>query len=117
MYWLSWFNYVTSKWTTLNTASQGLIYNYTHVNPDSVFDPSQQLMYRVMAQNGVGMGIEYSPTLTINPITEPTGMDTITVVSVYPQNITIKWPSLTPALNGGQTPFYYQVQWNNSGTL
>lgn len=59
------------------------------------------------------MGTVYSPTLSVNPVTEPTGMDPITVVSVYPSNLTFSWPSLTPTLNGGDPPYYYEVEWYN----
>lgn len=60
------------------------------------------------------MGTVYSPTLDVNPVTEPTGMDAITVVSVDPYNLTFSWPSLTPYLNGGDPPYYYEVEWYNS---
>ena len=117
MYWLEWYNYYTSAWTTLNNASQGLIYQFTHVNVGRVFDPAQPLQYRVIAQNGVGMGVNYSPVLVVTSITAPTNMDPITIVAVTPYNITLSWPMLTPSYNGGDAPFFYLVQWNNSGTI
>lgn len=69
------------------------------------------------AQNGVGMGTVYSPVLIVTTITAPISMDPITIVSVTPYNITLSWPMLTPSYNGGDAPFFYLVQWNNSGTI
>jgi hypothetical protein len=87
------------------------------VNGEEVFDPAQILQYRVIAENGVGMGVAYSPVLSVTTITEPTNMDPITIASVTPYNITLRWPMLTTSYNGGDPPFFYLVQWNNSGTL
>jgi len=63
------------------------------------------------------MGVEYSDVLSVTSITEPTNMDPITIVSVTPYNITLSWPMLTPSYNGGDPPFFYLVQWNNSETI
>jgi len=39
-------------------------------------------------------------------------MTTLSSTSIQPKTITIAWPSLTnAALNGGDIPYYYQVEW------
>lgn len=42
-------------------------------------------------------------------------MTALTVNEVNPFNITLTWPALTDtALNGGDLPYYYQVEWYNT---
>lgn len=43
-------------------------------------------------------------------------MDPLSIVSVEPYQITIAWPELTEALNGGDAPYYYEVEWLNPET-
>jgi hypothetical protein len=74
-YQLEWYDYSTSQWVELlSKAINGKLLQYTHVR-SVVYNPAQTLKYRVRAENGVGMGSVYSSVLTVNPDTEPTGMD------------------------------------------
>lgn len=57
------------------------------------------------------MGSAYSSELVLNPDTNPSGMGPLSVISVLPQAITIGWAELDPSLNGGDAPYYYQVEW------
>jgi hypothetical protein len=62
------------------------------------------------------MGTIYSPELVSNPDTEPIGMDPLFIVSVTPYSITVGWPELTASLNGGDAPYYYELEWYNNAT-
>jgi hypothetical protein len=116
-YQLEWYNYDTQKWQALTSKSTtGKVLQYTHVRTGSVYSVSQQLRYRVIAENGVGMGTIYSPELVSNPDTEPIGMDPLFIVSVTPYSITVGWPELTASLNGGDPPYYYELEWYNNAT-
>lgn len=56
----------SSTWTELNTGGP-LVLNYTHsINP-AIFDPTLLYMYRVRAENVMGMSSVYSAVLTVTP--------------------------------------------------
>jgi hypothetical protein len=90
-----------------NKATNGKVLEFTHIRTGSVYSVSTQLKYRVIAENGVGMGSVYSSELVLNPDTAPTGMTAISATSVTPFAIIISWPELDATLNGGDAPYFY----------
>ena len=117
-YELQWYNYETLAWEPLTfKATHGKILQFTHVRSGSFYEPTSTLKYRLRAENGVGMGTAYSNILVLNPDTAPTGMDPLSLVLCEPYNITISWPELSPELNGGDPPIYYEVEWYDPSSL
>lgn len=53
----------SSDWTVLNSGG-ALAFNFTYV-PGIIFDPSLQHLFRVRAQNGVGLSDNYSEVLVV----------------------------------------------------
>jgi hypothetical protein len=55
------------------------------------------------------MGSVYSSELVLNPDTAPTGMGPLSIISILPEAITIGWTVLDQSLDGGDSPYYYEV--------
>jgi hypothetical protein len=42
---------------------------------------------------------------------EPQGMTALSVNNVLPNAITISWPQLDATIDGGDTPYYFEVEY------
>jgi hypothetical protein len=91
----------------------GLIYTFTH-SPGFIFSTAAQI-YRLKAKNAVGWSASFSPNLTVTTDKVPPSMTTIAAGTVTPTTIAFSWPELTDMTNnGGDIPYYYQVEWLNT---
>lgn len=117
-YRLEWYNQITNpsvpQWDEITSESDGKLLSYIHTRPD-VFPSGSIQKYRVKAKNRVGFGTIYSAELLVTADEVPIRMNSPTINSVNPKDITIEWTGISAEVDTGRdSVIFYHVKWEQT---
>jgi hypothetical protein len=92
--------------------STTILTSYTHTLSSGIFSSGTMQNYQICAENGVGEGACGTIEVEADKIPQSCNSPTIAIADIHPQKVTINWPQIDSALNGGDAVVFYLLEWN-----